>query len=231
MRSLQILKFQVGFLSNIHSRGVCYRSSRPFTRNFGNTATMAGVHKTWAKDENGNRSFNFASCTSKDTEVIFGAERPGCGEAFDKLGAIPPEEVKTWADFMKKQGVKRVLSLLTDEEYAFFGGEGYKDELVKNNGFDEEKVTLVNVYAPGAATETLKAIKDAKEGNEKLVVHCSGGEGRTGLVLAQYLCQIEGMTAEDAVNNVLDTASEKKVVRRTKPEKLEKFIKNGTLAS
>jgi len=190
---------------------------------------MAHVHKTWATDENGNRTFNFAPCTLKENEIIYGSERPGCGEVFDKPGAISPEEVKTWANFMKEKGMKRVLSLLTDEEYKYFGGEGYKNELVKNNGFEESKVSLVDVYAPGAAEATVKALNEAKAANEKLVLHCSGGEGRTGLVLTQYLNQVEGISVEEAIKSVLETAKEAKVVRKAKAEKIEKFLKNGTL--
>ena len=76
-------------------------------------------------------------------------DRQGCGKSFDKSGAITPEECRIWSEFMHKQGIKRVLSLLWGEdnnvacnrqgEYVYFAGGGYKNELMKN-GFDEEKV-------------------------------------------------------------------------------------------
>ena len=48
--------------------------------------------------------------------------------------------------------------------------------------------------------------------------------GRTGLVLAQYLYQVEGMPPNQAVRTVMSTAESKCVVRRVNQEKLETFL-------
>jgi len=82
--------------------------------------------------------------------------------------------------------MKHVLSLLNDEEYAFYAEPGYVEGL-KNAGFDQSKITCVNVFDAGAADKTEAALASAKAAGEKLVLHCSGGEGRTGVVLAQVI--------------------------------------------
>ena len=82
--------------------------------------------------------------------------------------------------------MKHVLSLLNDEEYAFYAEPGYVEGL-KKAGFDKSKITCVNVFDAGAADKTEAALASAKAAGEKLVLHCSGGEGRTGVVLAQVI--------------------------------------------
>jgi len=54
-------------------------------------------------------------------------------------------------------------------------------------GFAQDKITCIDVFSEGAAERTAAALAAAKAANEKLVLHCAGGEGRTAVVLAQWL--------------------------------------------
>jgi len=208
-----------GMATRIESHSVSFRSM----------SDDKHEHKSWATDERGNRTFNFGPATLSENELVHGCERPGCGKVFDAPGAIAPSEVGVWADFMKGKGIKRVLSLLNEKEYTYYAGDGYKGELVNANGFDPEKVTLVDVYKPGAAQESLAALQAAKNANEKLVLHCSGGKGRTGLILAQYLCSLEGYGPEQASKVIMETAAATGTERKVKLSNLEKYCKNGCL--
>ena len=48
----------------------------------------------------------------------------------------------------------------------------------------------------------LTFIRDSINSGKKLVVHCEGGSGRTGTVLAAYLVKIKGVAIEDAIREV-----------------------------
>ena len=115
---------------------------------------------------------------------MYGSERPGNAEELSKYAAISPADVEEWATFMKAQGISRVLCLHNDEELGFYQEPGYVEGLRKA-GFDANKISCVNVFTAGAGDKTEAALAENKASGEKLLVHCSGGEGRTGNVLAQ----------------------------------------------
>ena len=127
-------------------------------------------------------NFNFCAC--EVGSLVYGSERPGNAEELNKSAAISPAAVEEWATFMKAQGITRVLCLLNDEELGFYQEPGYVEGL-KKAGFDANKISCVNVFTAGAGDKTEAALAENKASGEKLLVHCSGGEGRTGLVLAQ----------------------------------------------
>jgi protein-tyrosine phosphatase len=54
-----------------------------------------------------------------------------------------------------------------------------------------EKVQLIDQILPFLA--------EAEQNRDKMVVHCSGGVGRTGHVLAAWLVSCRGMSNEEAV--------------------------------
>lgn len=60
-----------------------------------------------------------------------------------------------------------------------------------------------------------------------MAVHCSGGEGRTGLALGALLVSECGMSVEDAATEVVSHAAELGNVRKVKTEKLEALLANG----
>ena len=75
----------------------------------------------------------------------------------------------------------------------------------------------------GAPAEIFSALKAAKEAHEKVVVHCWGGGGRTGLVQAAWLMTDRGLSAEDAAAAVTKYADSNGLSRRVDVEALKQF--------
>ncbi|EKX34737.1 hypothetical protein GUITHDRAFT_155640 [Guillardia theta CCMP2712] len=167
--------------------------------------------------------FNFGASSEREGETIHGSERPGSSEDLNKPGAIGMEMVEQWAKFMSEQGIKNILCLLNEEEHTFFQSPGYKQSVVQA-GFEANKIHLVDVYKEGSADEIEKVLKEAKNAGEKLVVHCSGGEGRTGLVLAYWLTLDCGLDAAAACEQTVKTAAKLGVSRKPSEQKLKNFI-------
>lgn len=70
----------------------------------------------------------------------------------------------------------------------------------------------------------MSALKAAKAAGQKVVVHCWGGGGRTGLVLAAWLVQDRGLTAEDAADAVTSYAGANSLSRRVDVAALKQFV-------
>jgi len=141
------------------------------------------------------------SAASDEEALVFGAQRPG----YYSTDPIPDAEVASWIDFMQGQGVKRVCCLLEDQLSL------YANDLIDSyeRSFGEASVC----HAPiedfrlaneGLLIETiLPFLAESARSDEPVVVHCSGGIGRTGHVLAAWLVYGCSMTNEDAISAVI----------------------------
>ncbi|WP_445638216.1 Tyrosine specific protein phosphatases domain-containing protein [Nostoc sp. DSM 114161] len=142
------------------------------------------------------KRYKFAPACEKE-QVVFGARRPG----------YTNQMVEDWIEFMKSQGIKRVCCLLPDEQLA-----SYSDLLGR---YKQEFGSQLVCWAPIAdfhladlETLTHKIIpflSEADKQNQKVVVHCSGGIGRTGHVLAAWLVSVRGLSNEAAIKAVKKT--------------------------
>jgi protein-tyrosine phosphatase len=136
-----------------------------------------------------------AACESE--KIVFGCARPGYSN----------EEVKQWIDFMQTKEIKRVCCLLDRSQLNRYSNllKTYQQTF----GIDRvcwapiedfqlcDRETLTQQILPFLAV--------ADRENEKLIVHCSGGIGRTGHVLAAWLVSGRGMTTKDAIAAVRRT--------------------------
>mmetsp|Transcript_6406 Transcript_6406/g.16349 ORF Transcript_6406/g.16349 Transcript_6406/m.16349 type:complete len:269 (-) Transcript_6406:137-943(-) len=174
--------------------------------------------------------FNFAPATADEGELVFGAARPGFYPGFDKWDPISPADVAAWCGFMRSHGIKRVLSLLSQDEYKAYQGAGYVSELCKS-GFDAASIAQVDVNVPGAAGRAMEAIRAAVEASERIVVHCSAGGSRAGTILSLYAWQIGGREPGEAVEAVLASANAAGAVRKTGEDKVRKFFRIGCFCS
>ncbi len=131
--------------------------------------------------------------------IVFGAQRPGY-----PLKNVGEDEAREWIDFMKGNGIRRVVCLLPQEQLEYYASpllDVYEKEFGRENVL-WAPVEDFHLCDKETFRKILYFLKDADDKGEKVVVHCSGGLGRTGHVLAAWLVFGRGFSIEDALNAV-----------------------------
>jgi protein-tyrosine phosphatase len=141
-----------------------------------------------------NNEFNFGPAAEDDL-IVFGARRP------EGL----PSDVTRWIAFVRKQGIQSVVCLLSGNE---FGDKVIANLLdVYEEEFGDDRVLHAPIVDYRLANRTtIKAILNflaaSEHEQEKVVVHCSAGMGRTGQVLACWLVVGRNFEPLDAIKEV-----------------------------
>lgn len=98
-------------------------------------------------------------------------------------------------DWLKSKDVGAILSLTELPAPSSW---------LANSGLEYRNVPVKNHTAPSQAQ--LEECVDFIEANirkgKKTLVHCAAGKGRTGTVIAAYLCRSNNVSAEDAIREV-----------------------------
>lgn len=108
------------------------------------------------------------------------------------------DEIESW----KKEGVKRVLILPEDWEIEeAWGDKEYYFSVLRSRNFEYLHVPIPDGGVPNEKQfiTIMRWLLSKKEGN---LVHCVGGLGRTGTILASYLILTEGLDADTAIDEV-----------------------------
>ncbi len=134
---------------------------------------------------------------SEEEKIVFGASRPGYSH----------QEIYHWIDFMQQQNIQRVCCLLADEQLQYYSNllGTYEQE------FGSQHVcwgAIADFQLADIDTLTKKILPfliEADKLKEKVVVHCAGGIGRTGHVLAAWLVCGRGFSNQDAIAAVKRT--------------------------
>ncbi|MEG4804733.1 protein phosphatase [Microcoleus sp. ARI1-B5] len=140
--------------------------------------------------------YKFAAASEHEL-IVFGAAKPGYRDG----------EVARWIDFMRGQKIDRVCCLLPESQLM-----GYSDLLGSyRNVFGCDRVC----WAPIADFELadreilvdriLPFLASANSAGDRAVVHCGGGIGRTGHVLAAWLVSGRGFSNQKAIAAVKKT--------------------------
>jgi len=148
--------------------------------------------------------YKFAPAAATGESIVFGAQRPGFPETVN----IPASTVQEWITFMQAQGIRQVCCLLAPEQLKY-----YAQDLLKayQDAFGTEQVLWAPVEDYHLAdrqtlTECIMPFLDKANIDDKpVVVHCSGGIGRTGHVLAAWLVHRRGFSIQDAIQAVLQS--------------------------
>ena len=145
--------------------------------------------------------YNFSPASGLDPWT-YGSQRPG----YEFRENIGDGIVDDWATFMKAQHIERVLVLLDKDQLAF-----YQHDLLEQYKKHFKVVAwapIPDFHIPDADTlqVALNAIADAEQANQRIVVHCSAGMGRTGLILAAWLHARHHLPTRQAIDLVVNTA-------------------------
>jgi protein-tyrosine phosphatase len=141
-----------------------------------------------------------------DSNFHFGPARRGELTAY---GARTPDaslpSIFEWADFMRAQRVARVCCLLDTGQLAgfpvnleaeykrLFGATCVLMEPIADHHLCSRQTLRRNI---------LPFLRTADRGSERVVIHCWGGNGRTGHVLAAWLVAARGLSPVDAITAV-----------------------------
>lgn len=166
--------------------------------------------------------FNFSPVSWRD-RIGFGSGRPGFPSK-----EVSKESLKPWIEFMKKKGIVHVLSFLGDDELDYYKCD--IDEEMRN-AFGEGKYIRTSIFAPNSKQVILDAIDAAHKAAEPIVMHCSGGEGRTSIGMCMWLVHVHKLSPEEAAEELKkETEALTGIVRRVSAEKVTYLISNGTMA-
>ena len=83
----------------------------------------------------------------------------------------------------------------------------------------------MNIY--DARERCMNVFKAAEMDGEKVAVHCTGGIGRAGRVLAAWLSIRYGLTPQDAMKEIMEHAEAVNCTRGAHTERLAQFVAMG----
>jgi protein-tyrosine phosphatase len=130
--------------------------------------------------------FNFGPA-SEDESFVYGAEEPGYN-------------TNAWIAFMRDQGIERVCCLQKEripDLIRIYTKEFGEDNVKEASIVDYHLATLTTLKH-----KILPFLQDSYEKKKRVVVHCAGGRGRTGHVLAAWLVFHYGIKPSDAISTV-----------------------------
>jgi protein-tyrosine phosphatase len=135
-------------------------------------------------------------------QTVFGARRPGF-----PFPVVSPTMVDMWLQFMRSQQIARVVCLLPQRQFAGYTHllEAYKQSFGISNVCWSPIHDFKLADATALTQVILPFLADADQHQERVVVHCSCGVGRTGHILAAWLVSFRGMSNEQAIRAVQQT--------------------------
>jgi len=141
-----------------------------------------------------------------DSNFHFGPARSGEYTAF---GARTPDpslhSIFEWANFMGSRGVTRVCCLLDDGQLAGFPMSletEYRLRFGSANVLMEPIADHHLCSRQALRRSILPFLRTADACGERAVIHCWGGNGRTGHVLAAWLVAARGLAPMEALEAV-----------------------------
>ncbi|MDY6899659.1 MAG: dual specificity protein phosphatase family protein, partial [Cyanobacteriota bacterium] len=115
------------------------------------------------------------------------------------------ENVWQWIEFMQSQDIKRVCCLLTQKKLIKYSNllDLYQKEFGSGKVCWSPIEDFHLIDSDLLIQNILPFLSEANRQNEKVVVHCSAGIGRTGQVLTAWLVYQRGFTNKEAISTVM----------------------------
>lgn len=131
------------------------------------------------------------SAASEHELIVFGSAKPGYSD----------QKVCEWIEFMKGQGVQRVCCLLPAGQLAPYSNllETYQQLFGNHHVCWSPVIDFELVDLNPLTQKILPFLSEADQNHEKTVVHCGGGIGRTGHILAAWLVYGRGFSNQAAI--------------------------------
>lgn len=134
-----------------------------------------------------------------EDDYVYGACCPGWHSAGSHRKAIDE-----WLSFMRDSDIERVVCLLTgrqlDNQEANIGR--YRDEFGRNRVLHAPIPDYRLAYPSQLNGRIIPFLEESVRMDERVVVHCLSGIGRTGQVLAAWLVADRDYTARAAIRKV-----------------------------
>lgn len=136
-------------------------------------------------------------------------------------------DLKKDIETIKSHNIGSVITLITDDELEFYGVPDLEQQL-QENGLHTKHISIVDQGIPTQdELQELVSWIDYRVGNDdKVLVHCVGGLGRTGTVVSSYLKKYHKLSAEVAISMVRKSRSPRSVESKAQEEMVERFIDN-----
>jgi protein-tyrosine phosphatase len=153
------------------------------------------------------KGFRFGPASITETSV-YGAQRPGYPAENVELTAV-----EEWVSFMRSRKIKRVVCLLPEEQLEYYRDATpgllnvYAETLGKRNVLHSPIKDYRLCGLDALVNQILPFLRASDVAGEKVVVHCSGGSGRTGHVLAAWLAFRRGCDPVQALDAVRQASS------------------------
>ncbi len=149
--------------------------------------------------------YNFGPASNEET-IVYGGRRPG------HTHTVEPERAYAWVAYMQAQGIQRVCCLLPERQLVYYTFDLlalYKEAFGEDNvcWAPVEDFSLCDRDLLGE--KVLPFLDSSQERQQKVVVHCAGGIGRTGQILAAWLVHGRGYSIEQAIRAVGQTSAER----------------------
>jgi protein-tyrosine phosphatase/nicotinamidase-related amidase len=121
-------------------------------------------------------------------------------------------------NLLKKENVSAIICLLTNNEFQHYGVDNLLMEY-RNAGMEVRHLPIIDqgVCTTQDMQELLQWISEKLNNGAKIVVHCAGGLGRSGTVLACYLRKT-GLNAEDSMVEVRRVRSPRAIESKVQEE-------------
>ncbi|AFY94941.1 protein-tyrosine phosphatase family protein [Chamaesiphon minutus] len=140
--------------------------------------------------------YNFTAASAAE-RIVFGAARPGYTD----------RQVIEWIEFMQIQGVQKICCLLPESHLNRYANlldvyrQSWGNDALCWAPIDDFCLVELEVLVD----RILPFLTAADRHQARVVVHCSGGVGRTGHILAAWLVAGRGFARQRAIESVLKT--------------------------